>query len=47
MQRLIFSLFIVTFKAKCTVKNPFIIVYLILTNKLLLNTKQNKKIFFL
>ncbi len=41
MQRLIYILFIVIFKASMYCQNTFIIVYLILTNKFLLKINQN------
>ncbi len=41
MRRLIYSLFIVIFKASIYCQKTFIIVYLILTNKFLLKTIKN------
>ncbi len=45
MQWLIYSLFIVIFKASMYCQKTFFIVYLILTNKVLLKTNQNEKYF--
>ncbi len=47
MQRLIYILFIVIFKASMYCQNTFIIVYLILTNKFLLKLTKIKNILFI